>query len=276
MDIYAGIVLYNPDIPRLKENINAILPQVKKVVLVDNSSTNIQAIEELAINKDSLVLIKNDTNKGISHALNQITTFSSEEGGDWVLTLDQDSVVPLDMISLYKEHLTIPNLGILTCRILDRNAGDMNKSYSKDKDVEDVNYCITSASLTNVSAVLEVGGYDEGFFIDSVDHDICLRLRKHGYRIVRDNRVVLLHEIGQSRIVHFLGKNQLILNHSPFRHYYIVRNHIIMMKKHGQGPHYLRLVVKHLMLTIIFEDRKASKTVAMLRGLVNGLLYKVR
>lgn len=274
MYIYAGIVLYNPDIFRLKENIDAILPQVDKVVLVDNSSKNIQDVEEIVLNNDSIVLIKNDTNTGISHALNQITTFSSKESVDWVLTLDQDSVVPANMVSIYKQHLSTPNLGILTCRIFDRNAGDMNKTYSTGNDVETVNFCITSASLTNTAAIIEIGGYDEDLFIDSVDHDICARLIKSGYLILRDNRVVLLHEIGHSRMVHFFGKNQLVLNHSPFRHYYIVRNHIIMMKKHGRVRYYLRLVIKHIVLTIIFENSKVTKMLAMTRGLVNGLSYK--
>ena len=37
----AGIVTYNPNMKRLIENVNAILPQVEQVILVDNGSANI-------------------------------------------------------------------------------------------------------------------------------------------------------------------------------------------------------------------------------------------
>ena len=41
MKYIAGIVLYNPDLGRLKENIESICKQVDKVILIDNGSDNI-------------------------------------------------------------------------------------------------------------------------------------------------------------------------------------------------------------------------------------------
>lgn len=37
--IFAGIVLFNPEISRLKENITHILGQVDRLILVDNGSS---------------------------------------------------------------------------------------------------------------------------------------------------------------------------------------------------------------------------------------------
>ncbi len=43
--IGAGIVgFFNPDIGRLKENIDAILPQVSESVIVDNGSANVDEV----------------------------------------------------------------------------------------------------------------------------------------------------------------------------------------------------------------------------------------
>ena len=42
--IGAGIVTFNPDIGRLKENIDAILPQVSELVIVDNGSANVDEV----------------------------------------------------------------------------------------------------------------------------------------------------------------------------------------------------------------------------------------
>ena len=46
MKICAGIILYNPNIERLKECIRAVQPQVDKLVIVDNASDNIDEIKK--------------------------------------------------------------------------------------------------------------------------------------------------------------------------------------------------------------------------------------
>ena len=38
----AGIVLFNPDLERLNENISAVITQVDNVLLVDNNSNNLE------------------------------------------------------------------------------------------------------------------------------------------------------------------------------------------------------------------------------------------
>ena len=44
MKIGAGIVTYQPDMDRLRENLNAVVGQVDFVVCVDNGSRNIAAL----------------------------------------------------------------------------------------------------------------------------------------------------------------------------------------------------------------------------------------
>ena len=44
--IYAGIVTFNPDIERLKQNINAISIQVDQVVVFDNGSDNQEKVAD--------------------------------------------------------------------------------------------------------------------------------------------------------------------------------------------------------------------------------------
>ena len=68
----AGIVLYNPDINRLEENISAIAPQVSELILIDNGSKNIDEIAELTAKYDNITYVRNDDNYGIAKALDQI------------------------------------------------------------------------------------------------------------------------------------------------------------------------------------------------------------
>lgn len=92
MKYIAGIVLYNPDLGRLKENIESICKQVDKVILIDNGSDNIREIEDLIKEYLNCILLKNGENMGIAYALNQILKYAYENDVKWFLTLDQDSV----------------------------------------------------------------------------------------------------------------------------------------------------------------------------------------
>lgn len=275
MKIFAGIILYNPEIERLKENIAAILPQVEKVLLVDNGSTNIGLVKEVIKNNQKIELIENLENKGIAFALNQLVSTAKLSSVQWILTLDQDSVVPSNIIKKYQENILLPDIGIITCRIIDRNVGDMNIMYSDSTELEEVDYCITSASLTNTYAVESIGGFDNKLFIDCVDHDICIRLKNAGYRIMRNNKVELLHEVGHSKIVRFFGNDSIVFNHSAFRHYYIIRNNVILLKKFGTSDKIIRTIIKHFCLTIIYENHRLQKFFSMLRGLINGIFTNI-
>ena len=68
----AGIVSYNPDISRLKENIETIRKQVKIVLIIDNASDNVVDIRQMIKEYKNVYMICNTVNKGIAVALNQI------------------------------------------------------------------------------------------------------------------------------------------------------------------------------------------------------------
>lgn len=89
--IYAGIVSYNPDLLRLKENISSIQQQVP-VIVFDNGSRNIIAIQKLISDFSEVQLIRSKKNIGIAAALNQLMQWGYENKFDWMLSLDQDSV----------------------------------------------------------------------------------------------------------------------------------------------------------------------------------------
>ena len=97
--ILAGITLFNPDVARLEENISSIYGQVDRVICVDNGSDNIKSIEDCVLkNWKNITIIKNGKNEGIAKALNQMFEFAIEQQYEYVLTLDQDSVCPDNII----------------------------------------------------------------------------------------------------------------------------------------------------------------------------------
>jgi rhamnosyltransferase len=274
--IFAGIILYNPEPIRLKQNISAIIHQVDKILLIDNASSNINEIESMLSKFNIDIFIKNEINRGISVALNQLLSHGKDLNADWMLTLDQDSICPVNMISLYRHYLW-ENIGIVTCSIRDRNVG-LDKICTKEWEY--VSFCITSGSLTSVKAWERVGGFDESMFIDGVDTDFCCSLIENDLQILRVNTIELLHEVGRkSKKVTFCGKEKIIFNHPSFRCYYIARNLIYNGRKHKTLPNPFRrllTVLFRILLIIIYEQDKYNKGVAIIRGCFSGFRSHIK
>ena len=105
--IYAGIVTFNPDIERLKENVCAICIQVPEVVIFDNGSSNFADIQECISVFHNAILIHSDENIGIAAALNRLMQWGSNNNYDWMLSLDQDSVCDASYVNKMKQYLDV-------------------------------------------------------------------------------------------------------------------------------------------------------------------------
>ena len=273
MKILAGITLYNPDINRLKENINAIYKQVDKLIFINNDSKNRTQIEKMLndlivsnkISNSLFEIIDNKKNEGVAYALNEMLDYASENGYDWFLTLDQDSVSKPELIEKYKKYISQKDVAMMTCIIKDRNFVAENKM---DDEYTYVNRCITSAALNNTKIIKELGGFDNELFIDSVDFDICATIIENGYKILKVNYEGILHEVGHTKTVKIFGKTEYIYNHSPFRTYYVIRNAIIMNYKHeslNTLKNKLR-VIKREIIIVLFQKNKIENIKAIRRA----------
>ena len=273
----AGIVLYNPDIMRLKENINAILPQVDLIALVDNASQNIEIVESMYNKFGNVFIIKNNENLGIAKALNQIVEYCNKKNYEWVLTLDQDSVVPNNLIENYAKYLSFKRVAIITPKIIDRNDPLINNRIQEPK-YEYIGKCISSASFINISICKEIGFFDEKMFIDLVDFEYCMRIQKANYKILRLNYIKLDHQLGDLKVLVLFGRKIFITNHSEIRVYYHARNSLYYLSKHknylNKKDVYLKLL-KKVVKVIAFEKSKLKKLGAVIAGIKDGIkMYK--
>lgn len=269
----AGIVTFNPDLTRLKENLESICGQVREVILVDNHSENLANIIECTNNYNNVKLLTNIENKGIATALNQIMDYGYKNNFEWVLTLDQDSICPSDIIAEYEKSLsTLDKAAIIGAKIIDLNMPKNNIINDKTGE-EIVDYCITSGSFTNVAIWNEVNGFDDSMFIDYVDIEYCYRVRGKGYKVYILNDVHLMHEIGKMKHYKFLFLNIPSYNHSAFRKYYITRNTLYFAKKYKDEVSMLKVflqIIKRALIVILFEDNKKEKFMAMVRGFLDS------
>lgn len=265
----AGIVVYYPDYERLTLNINAIYSQVDYLIIYCNSFVDCLKIPDkkyLWLNKDK------ETNDGVAHAINKIMSTADELEAEWCLLLDQDSIVPLDIIKKYEAFLTKKNerIAIVGPCVKNENARD-NSKRELSAEAEIVPYCITSASYNNIRIWKQIGKFREDLFIDYVDWEYAARVRENGYIICRLNEIILDHQLGRLTY-HQLGRHEVsTFNHSAFRKYYITRNSFIIYKLHpneaGFKHPFLR-TLKRLFVIILYEDQKTKKCISVVKGIV--------
>ena len=266
-DVVAGIVTYNPNIDRLRDNIAAVSTQVQQILIVDNGSENIADIIELEGSFPNLSVKALSENMGIARALNDI--FSRFEGkAEWVLTLDQDSVVSHGFIDSFSKYLDDSSF-VSLCPTISMRIDECNVDYD-DVDIKVVPKCITSGNLVRVSVWKEIGKFREDLFIDMVDFEFCYRLHRFGYNIHQVNSAVLLHELGNPCYRRFLWKRVRVYNHNAFRKYYIVRNSMLLLKVYPREKDisYIRkFLVKTIVFTILYENERMEKIRQVIKGI---------
>lgn len=278
MHICAGIITYNPTLTDVSTCLEALCNQVERVIIVDNASKNVKSLQEVVSKYANVTLVKNSQNIGFAKALTQVFEWAKSQGFNWVLTLNDDSVVPSNMISEYKKILE--NQGSLVnqknaknskiaivCSLL-KNRLDGTILHSKCHEDE----CITSGSLTSVEAWAKIGGFDEWLEIDGVDFDFSRRLVRAGWKIVECQNVIMEHQIGKARSINLIIKHPIVWNHNANRKYYIARNMQVVDYKMGTYSYVksLRAVVRDMIFVALWEKNKFAKIRAMIRGFKDG------
>ena len=219
--VFATIITYNPDKKLLEKNILSIKKQVEKLVLIDNKSESsiLKDIQELK-KKMNFNLLLNPNNIGVAAALNQALKLAEEGKYLYFLTMDQDTILSEDAVTVMIEELEEHKLSSI---------GPSFNAIASDTSPRSVNFLITSGNLTRTSVAIDAKGFDEWLFIDCVDTDFSLKLRVLGYKIAQSQKATMLHSFGKKERGIF---NILYIEYSPLRHYYMERNRLYIQKKY--------------------------------------------
>ena len=265
----AGIVLYNPKIERLKENIDAVSRQVDNVYCIDNDSKNKSEIDELLGRYSNVSIIYNNENKGIAFALNQLLSIAIDGEIDYLLTLDQDSVIGKEYIRRIMDFRIDNDIALIAPNILDIN--DKEGLLLEKSGIRPVSDCITSGTVMNIAVCKKIGWFDEKMFIDYVDFEYCYRVIDSGYKIIRNNNVILSHQLGDGKVIKLFGKKSLVANHNPIRHYYLTRNLVYLMIKYPKRSiNFIKRIIKEFVFIILYEIDKIAKLKACMKGIYEG------
>lgn len=283
--IGALIVTYNPKLSLLIKNIEAIKEQVEELIIVDNGSSNKNKIETLT-NDYGISSLFLEKNMGIAYAQNRGMEFLESKGMVWGVTLDQDSIVPKNMVEQYVNSIEYKkdDTGILALQFCDPEWNDsLKKIKLKSFEINTLEKrVIASGNLVRIKAWRDVEGFDEWLFIDSVDFDFDAKIILKGYKIWQINNIVMRHKLGQVVDKPFLkrvllySKNTVFADHSPFREYYIHRNMFIYNKRYPEfrdrGNLWIVFSLLQMRQILIFPN-SLIKLRQAIRGVVDGMKY---
>lgn len=252
------VILYNPDITMIMENITSYIEFLEKLYLIDNSEKdNFKNIEVILKKYKNIEYTWLGENKGIGHALNIAIKKSKEKKCNWLLTMDQDSKFNDNDFRKYivylkeNENYFQKNIGIISPFHKIRE-----NSFPNKEDILEVDIVMTSGNLLNLEVIDKIGFFNEEFFIDEVDHEFCYRLQEKGYKVIIYNKVILLHKLGNIKEY----KNFFITNHNYIRRYYIVRNKLYMIKRFPfLKKSYLHHIRKDIKRIVLYENDKLRK-----------------
>lgn len=271
------VVLYNPDIECIM-NINSYLNQVAFLYVIDNSETQNTELSDRLILNSKVKYIPNEMNLGIAHALNQATVLAQQNNFEFLLMMDQDSSADSELIKYYVEYLASNDISKLEMLapvpIYSPEIKKEDYPISKEIDV-----AITSGCLVNLRVYDKAGPFDEKLFIDYVDFEYCLRLRKMGFSIIQIGKANIYHQLGNLEKRKFLFKKIYVTNHSPIRYYYRTRNRLYVATKYFSSfPLFVLkdffVFLNELLKIIFFEEKKSLKIKLILYGFYDFLLSK--
>ncbi len=214
------------------------------ITVVDNGSTDgsQQAIQEHypQVNQISL-----SENIGFAAGINAGLRYALDDGADYVLALNNDTIVDPDCISTLLDHAE-PDYGILAPLILyydrpdtiwaaggkthplilerhDPWAGRPDPGYWPDKIEQD--FVTGCAMLLSRQFLMAAGVFDEGFRLYYEDSDLCLRARQAGYKIATIPFARIQHKVATSS-----GGSD-----SPNERYWMARSSVRYFAKHARG-----------------------------------------
>jgi rhamnosyltransferase len=262
ISISAIIVTFNPCTAILSNLLFAISPQVAKVVVVDNGSSEsvIKLTQEVLPNNG--ILIKKGFNSGIATAFNLGILEAEKNSSTHVILFDQDSLPDTNMVQ-----------ELIQVIISNDRVAAVGPKYSDVKGSHASPFVkLEGFSLKRINSLKEVGVMEDKLFVDYVDTEWCLRAIHKGYSLFGVGSAHMQHDLGDE-FVYLFGRTLPV--HSPLRHYYLIRNGIWLLRQPWVSNKWRIIDTRRLFLIYIvyslFVGKKFQNWKMMSLGIWHGL-----
>lgn len=284
--IVAVVVCFHPEPTNLQSLSRSLHLEGVPVVWINNGPAgSLDAFKT----QDVAAILELTCNMGVATALNKGFEWAIQNDFDAVVTFDQDSRPGPEMVSQLKNawldaNQQLGNVGAIGPSTVDQLSGqtlftyapynwtrqrflpDQNKTYVVD-------HLITSGCLTPCQVWQDVGPMDERLFIDWVDNEWCARARRKNYVLLMAGGVKMGHSIGEVSRALLWRRFHL---HTPLRHYYLLRNALLIAKQSGFDLgwriHHILYAIRVIAASLVFGGQKTSRIAFACQGLVHGLM----
>jgi len=274
---------------------------LEKIFIIDNASKNCLTLSSLR-SKIPLTVQCYPENIGVAGGLRIGLEVAIAQGYEFLWSFDQDSIPTPDCLekllqTYHTFHCNDYPIAIIAPTAIDPRTQTVAAGANFEKD-QFVGYhppnptacyeCdapITSGSLISLSAARSVFSHSPvaSLFIDGVDFEFGMSLKKKGYHNLIVPQAQLYHQFGTPLTVQWRGKPKQFYDYSPLRHYYICRNYTYLVLQYSQGNYRFSALRRRLsyllkmsaMIFLFDQQSKVKKVLACWQGTFDGLVKQL-
>ena len=288
----AIVVVFRPDADP-KELLSSLRHQVAVTVVADNSLEGHAGLA-MVPQREDLIRLRTRNHGGLAGAYNRAIEHIVSQRSDisHVVFLDEDSQTStlhaLLADTAAAELLRHAAVASVAAAYVDRATGLRGRYIELRRlrfhflprhftGLRQVAFVINSMSVWRVSALQQIGPFNEALAIDHIDTEYCLRARQLGLQVHVHGSHEFAHSIGQRRRFSIFGREMQAGGHPPDRRYLIGRNTAWLGRRYAaREPAFAFLCLSRLAYELVgillAEHQRAPKLWALTRGALSGLL----
>jgi len=252
MKIFAVILNWNQ--PKLTLDCVKSLRKVKlpkqteiKIIIVDNGSTD-NSLDEFRKSKTEVIDV--GRNLGFAAGNNLGIRYAMDNNADYILILNNDTFVDKNLViellkpmkdgkvaitspkiyfakgyEFHKDRYKKSQLGKVIWyaggeidwkNVLGKNIGVDEVDKGQFEEEKEIEFATGACFLAKSEALKQAGLFDERYFMYLEDTDLCIRLRKKGWKIIYVPKAIIWHKVAQSSGIgsnlndYFISRNRLL------------------------------------------------------------------
>ena len=222
------------------ESLKKLSYSLHEIIVVDNGSTDgsVPAIREAF---PHCKLIETGANLGFAGGNNAGIEYALAHGADYILLLNNDTVVAPDLLECFIETFNVrPDAGLLGAKILrfdqrdtldhfggmwDRKSGTFSfvglgqKDGADWQESQEIDYACGAGLMIKRAVFEQVGLLEPRFFLIWEESDFCFRAKKAGFKTLTCPKAKIWHKVSAS----FVGK--------PHSTYFWWRNRLLWIER---------------------------------------------
>ena len=230
----------------------------------------------------NLSLIRSETNVGPYIPYNRVLE-RLYKNCEYILGLDDDVLLNREcLLNLAEVTRMYSKVGVVGCRAVYHQFPDRTSSgagfvnwwlgrlrYVDSDELIECDYVIGCCWLINKEAFVEVGGFDEDYFIMHWEIDFCAKVKKHNYGVYYQPAALVIHKTSPNKRsgLYYLFRNKILL----------IRKNTPLLPRITSLTLYISLWIPKLLIDSIkvnkgLNFREIKETLA---GVLHGFLGKV-